>query len=160
MLGGREAEIRGSQVVLDCVPDEIEKQLEYLKYDVSLVNGEYGRYLLKVMAITEMETNKTKAEIDKIEGIKSRLKVLIKFVSKSAPAGVPHIETNAKVQATTEIGMATSLELWSCEIYKTETKGKTMKLETQKTSGIKVQVKALAFVAFAWLAFAVGAGLT
>ena len=56
--------------------------------------------------------------------------------------------------------MATSLELWSCEINKTETKGTTMKLETKKTSGIRIQVKALAFVAFAWLALMVGTGLT
>ena len=79
---------------------------------------------------------------------------------KSAPAEVTPSEENAKLQATAQIGMATSLELWSCETNKTETKWKTMKLETKKTSGIRVQVKALAFVAFAWLAFAVGAGLT
>jgi hypothetical protein len=81
-------------------------------------------------------------------------------VFKSAPSEVTPIETNAKTKATAQIGMATSLELWSCEINKTETKGTTMKLETKKTSGIRFQVKALAFVAFAWLAFAVGAGLT
>jgi hypothetical protein len=56
--------------------------------------------------------------------------------------------------------MATSLELWSCETNKTETKGNTMKLETHKTSGIRFQVKAMAFVAFAGLAYVIGAGLT
>jgi hypothetical protein len=81
-------------------------------------------------------------------------------VLKSASPEVTPIEINAKAQATAQIGMAANLELWSCEINKTETKGKTMKLETKKTSGIRIQVKALAFVAFVWLAFAVGAGLT
>ena len=79
---------------------------------------------------------------------------------KSAPTEVNPSEQNAKLKATAEIGMATSLELWSCEINKTETKGKTMKLETKKTSGIRIQVKALAFVAFAWLALVVGTVLT
>ena len=79
---------------------------------------------------------------------------------KSAPAEVTPTEANAQSKATVRIGMATSLESWSCETHKTETKGTTMKLETKKTSGIRIQVKALAFVAFAWLAIAVGAGLT
>jgi hypothetical protein len=67
---------------------------------------------------------------------------------------------NVQTKATAQIGMATSLELWSCTTDKTETKGKTMKLETKKTSMIRFQVKALALVAFAWLAFVVGAELT
>ncbi|MGH7941905.1 MAG: hypothetical protein ACREFR_12630 [Limisphaerales bacterium] len=79
---------------------------------------------------------------------------------KPASPGVTPIEANAKTKATAEIGMATSLELWSCETTKTETKGKTMKLEIQKSSGIRSQVTVWAFVAFAWLAFAVGAELT
>jgi len=82
-------------------------------------------------------------------------------VLKPASPGATLIETSAKIQATAQIGMATSLELWSSETYKTETKGNTMKLEHKKTSGIsiKFQVKALAFVAFAWLAFGIGAEL-
>jgi hypothetical protein len=80
-------------------------------------------------------------------------------VLKPTSLGVTPIETNAKTKATAQIGMATSLELWSCETNKIETKGKTMKLENSKTSGIRFQVTALAFVAFAWLAF-VGAELT
>ena len=79
---------------------------------------------------------------------------------KPASPGVTPIETDAKTKATTEIGMDTSLELCSYEINKTETKGNVMKLEKNKTSIIRFRVKALVIVAFTWLAFAVGAGLT
>jgi len=78
---------------------------------------------------------------------------------KPASAGIAPAKTDAKVTATIEMGMSAGLEPRSCETQITETKGQPMKLETRKTSMIRIQVKALAFVAVAWLAYAFGSGL-
>src|SRR6516162_8714825 len=41
MLGGREAKVQGRQIVVDCTPDEIEQQHEYLRHDVAMANTDY-----------------------------------------------------------------------------------------------------------------------
>ncbi len=74
MLGGREAKVRSNYIVVDCVPEEIEKQHEYLKHDVVVVNGNYQEYLNKVQAKALQDAQTRQSELEKIEGLKSRLK--------------------------------------------------------------------------------------
>jgi hypothetical protein len=74
MLGGREAIVRGNYIVVDCAPEEIEKQHEYLLHDVAVANAGYQQYLNKVQANAEREAAARKNELENIEGIKSRLK--------------------------------------------------------------------------------------
>ena len=74
MVGGREATIGGRFAVVDCAPDELEKQHELLKHDVSVTNNDYQEYLNKIEARALQDAQVRKAELEKIEGIKSRLK--------------------------------------------------------------------------------------
>ena len=74
MVGGREATVRGNYIVLDCVPEEIERQHEYLKHDVAVANENYQEYLNKGEAQALREAQARKAELEKIDGLKSRLK--------------------------------------------------------------------------------------
>jgi hypothetical protein len=74
MLGGCRADVRGNYIILDCIPEEIEKQHEYLKHDVSVANQGYQEYLKRVEAQALQAAQARKAELEKIEGLKSRLK--------------------------------------------------------------------------------------
>jgi len=74
MLEGCRSEVRGNYVILDCVPEELERQHECLKHDVAVANGNYQQYLSRVEANALREAQARKAEFEKIEGLKSRLK--------------------------------------------------------------------------------------
>ena len=81
-------------------------------------------------------------------------------VFKSAPAEVPPTKPSIVQKADINIGIDTSLELYETETTKTEKKGNIMKLEHSKTSVVKIHLKALEFLDFAWLMLGHGAGLT
>jgi len=70
----RRASIDGAYIVVDCVPDEMEKHLPELQHDVAVTNDEYQKYLQRVAAQAAQELQKQKAERESIEDVKSRLK--------------------------------------------------------------------------------------
>lgn len=74
LLGGREAKVRGNYIVVDCAPDELEKQHEILKHDVGVANNDYQEYLVRVETQVAREAQARNAELEKIQSIKSRLK--------------------------------------------------------------------------------------
>jgi hypothetical protein len=72
--GSREAKVRGNYIVVDCVPEEMERHHTELKHDVAVTNNEYQEYLNRVAAKIVQEDQVQKAEQERIAGIKSRLK--------------------------------------------------------------------------------------
>jgi hypothetical protein len=77
MLGGARAEVSGKHIILDCIPDEkeMQKQIDYLKHDASVANQNYQEYLKRVEAENLRIAQKQQAEMQEIEGIKSRIKI-------------------------------------------------------------------------------------
>jgi hypothetical protein len=74
MIGGCRADVSGNYIVLDCIPEELERQHEYLKHDVAIANGKYQEFLSRQEAEALQEAQARKAELEKIESLKSRLK--------------------------------------------------------------------------------------
>ena len=70
----REARVEENYIVVDCVPEEMEKHLPELQHDVSVTNGEYQKYLRTLTAKAEQQRQKQKEERDRIEEVKSHLK--------------------------------------------------------------------------------------
>lgn len=70
----RRASVDGGYIVIDCVPEEMEKHLPELQHDVTVTNGEYQKYLQTLAAKAEQQRQEQKAERDKIEEVKSHLK--------------------------------------------------------------------------------------
>jgi hypothetical protein len=70
----RHAWISGSHIVIDCVPEEIEKDhLKDLKEDVANSNRDYRAYLIKVAAKERMEQERAATEKKRLDGLGGRL---------------------------------------------------------------------------------------
>ena len=70
----RGASISGNFIVVDCVPEEIERLLGDLKEDVSVVNGKYQEYLAKKAAEEQRIAAEQQAEKLRLDQINARLK--------------------------------------------------------------------------------------
>jgi len=70
----RKAWIEGDAIVVDCVPEEIEKyHLSDLREDVANTNQKYREYLVDAAAAKENEQNERDLEAKRLEDLKSRL---------------------------------------------------------------------------------------
>jgi hypothetical protein len=69
----RRATVEGNYIVVDCVPEEMERHLPELQHDVAVTNEEYTKYLQRVAAQVAQELEKQKEEKARIEDVKSRL---------------------------------------------------------------------------------------
>jgi hypothetical protein len=71
----RRAYITGSHIVVDCVPEEIEKyHLKDLKDDVANTNAKYRTWLNKVEAQERAQQAQAAAEKKRVDDLKGRLK--------------------------------------------------------------------------------------
>lgn len=71
----RHAWIEGQYIVVDCVPEEIERyHLNDLKQDVSNTNAKYITYLQKIHAKKEHDLKKAAAEKEELSQLKGKLK--------------------------------------------------------------------------------------
>lgn len=71
----RKAWIEGSYIVINCVPEELEKyHLNDLKQDVANSNAKYRKYLYEVIQKEKEEIEKKNYERNKFKDIKTRLK--------------------------------------------------------------------------------------
>ncbi|MGA2279271.1 MAG: hypothetical protein ABSG80_03090 [Verrucomicrobiota bacterium] len=59
---------------MDCVPEEMERHHGELKHDVAVTNNDYQEFLNRVEAQAAQTAQARKAELERVEGIKSRLK--------------------------------------------------------------------------------------
>ena len=71
----RHAWIEGQYIVVDCVPEEVERyHLNDLKQDVLNTNAKYTTYLQQVQAKKEHELKKAAAEKEELGQLKGKLK--------------------------------------------------------------------------------------
>jgi hypothetical protein len=71
ILGGCELTVEGKYVVMDCVPDELERHHDYLKHDVAVANEDYQKHLNGVEAQTAQEAQKRKTKVEKLKELSS-----------------------------------------------------------------------------------------
>jgi hypothetical protein len=71
----RHAWIEGQYIVVDCVPEEIERyHLKDLKEDVANANAKYISYLQRMEAQNERQQKEEAAEKEKLANLKGKLK--------------------------------------------------------------------------------------
>jgi len=71
----REAWVEGRHIVVDCVPEEIERyHLRDLNEDVAKANEKYRDYLGKVARAQQQQQQAEQKEKSRLDGLKSRLK--------------------------------------------------------------------------------------
>lgn len=71
----REAWCEGAAIVVDCVPEEIERyHLNDLREDVANTNAKYREYLAKVAVHQRRQQTEADEESKRLEGLRDRLK--------------------------------------------------------------------------------------
>jgi hypothetical protein len=69
----RKAWIEHGSIVVDCTPEEIERQLEDLKTDVAKSNTKYREYLAQMAQGIQAAKQAAQQEQERMEGIRKRL---------------------------------------------------------------------------------------
>ena len=71
----RKAWVEGQHIVVDCVPEEIERyHLRDLKEDVANANRKYREYIVQVQAEKERDRSAEAAEKERLRNLKGNLK--------------------------------------------------------------------------------------